>query len=493
MTILRRSSRVLGLLTALAFLQWPAWGQGPSVIPHQRLVDEVLVRSGRAEASADTFSTEEFLTEGYVRIRLGLFEVLMDRVSVRELQDADNFVKVCVSLLTLQECWLDWVEPSVDADALKSLRKDFKELKRWLGKVRGSQISKLAKGLEDWGVEEESDLYVGLRTRASLRAVAERLAESMGRGAFMGLAREDSPESIILAPRRRPFVEWVALAGWVYPELRGGFWHDGIADWTQFYMDRYKVMALEFAAPGAGVANWTAGMAMNSRVDTGMEQQLTQLACNSLVDSYYGERIPESLAGALSVNLVIDVFGECRTRVDGDLRTRRTEAYERFVPGGRSEGGWLPAISADSWWRTESNYGADRFSGPLNMAQKNGYKDSRDRIRAFRLRNDADSAKFVVKAPFLGLAAAEMPVPPSSYVGDYKELLRSYRTAFVNWLHHERGNRAEETFAALLVELAQTPQDLEEVLAETYGLPLSTEELTSKDLEGQFLHWILKQ
>ena len=464
--------------------------QSFSSIPHERLVRDFLARSGRADASPDTFSTEEFLDQGYIRIRLGLFELLLDRESARSLPDADNFKKVCDSVLVLQDCWLDWVEPSADAEVVTSIRHDIKELSKWMKRVRGSQIAKLVKGMEDWESDESSDLYVGLNSRASVREIAERLAQAMGTGAFMGLEREDTPESIIMAPRRLPFIEWVSLAGWVYPDLKKAFWQDDVAVWTQFYMDRYKVMSLEF---GSGASNWSAGIAMNSRVATGMEQQLTQLATNSLVDNYYGDRVPESFAGALAVNLVIDVFGECRTRADGDLRSRRTEAYERFVPGGLSEGGWLPAISADSWWRQESNYGADRFVGPLGAAQKNGYKDSRDRLRTFRLRNDADSHNQIVRAPFLGLAAADMPVPGSTFRGDYKELLRAYRTAFVYWLHSERTKDAEELFSKLLVHLAGTKEDLEAALVELFSAPLSSVELTDDDLEGQFLAWILRQ
>ncbi|HIF41804.1 MAG TPA: hypothetical protein EYQ74_11980 [Planctomycetes bacterium] len=459
-------------------------------IPHERLVADLLARSGRAGVSPDTFSTEEYLDQGYIRIRLGLFELLLDRESARSLPDADNYKKVCDSVLVLQDRWLDWVEPSADAELIARMRDDIKELAKWLKRVRGSQIAKLVKSMEDWETDEASDLYLGLNARASVREIAARLAEAMGTGAYMGLDREDMPETIILAPRRLPFIEWVSLAGWVYPEMKAGFWQDGVAVWTQFYLDRYKVMSLEF---GKGASNWSAGIAMNSRVSTGMEQQLTQLATNSLVDSYYGDRVPESFAGALSVNLVIDVFGECRTRADGDLRSRRTEAYERFVPGGLSEGGWLPAISADSWWRQESNYGADRFVGPLGSAQKNGYKDTRDRLRTFRLRNDADSHDEIVRAPFLGMAAADMPVPGSTFRGDYKELLRAYRTAFVYWLHSERAKDAEEVFSKLLVHLAGTKEDLEEAIASLYDVPLSSTELTNEDLEGQFLAWVLRQ
>jgi hypothetical protein len=488
----RRPLKAVVLLIALLWVGTPsALGQRSfSSIPHDRLVKEVLVRSGRADASPDTFSTEEFLDQGYIRIRLGLFELLLDRESARSLPDADNFKKVCDSVLVLQDRWLDWVEPSADAELIDSIRSDIKELSKWMKRVRGSQIAKLVKGMEGWESDESSDLYVGLNSRASVREISARLAEAMGTGAFMGLDREDKPEPIIMTPRRLPFIEWVSLAGWVYPDLKSSFWQDDVAVWTQFYMDRYKVMALEF---GTGASNWSAGIAMNSRVATGMEQQLTQLATNSLVDSYYGDRVPESFAGALAVNLVIDVFGECRTRADGDLRSRRTEAYERFVPGGLSEGGWLPAISADSWWRQESNYGADRFIGPLGAAQKNGYKDSRDRLRTFRLRNDADSHNEIVRAPFLGLAAADMPVPGSTFRGDYKELLRAYRTAFVYWLHSERAKDAEQVFSQLLVHLAGTKEDLEEALKGLYGVPLSSAELTKEDLEGQFLAWILRQ
>ena len=81
---------------------------------------------------------------------------------------------------------------------------------------------------------------------------------------------------------------------------------------------------------------------------TGMQQQIAQLAGNAMIDNLFGDKIPPSLAGALSVNLVIDVYGECNTRVDGDLRARRMAAREFFVPGGASEGGVLPPNLADS-------------------------------------------------------------------------------------------------------------------------------------------------
>ena len=86
-----------------------------------------------------------------------------------------------------------------------------------------------------------------------------------------------------------------------------------------------------------------------------------------------------------------------------------------------------------------------------------------------------------------------MPVPGSTFRGDYKELLRAYRTAFVYWLHSERAKDAEQVFSQLLVHLAGTKEDLEEALKGLYGVPLSSAELTKEDLEGQFLAWILRQ
>ncbi|MDP6741278.1 MAG: hypothetical protein QF404_14810, partial [Planctomycetota bacterium] len=77
----RRPLKAVVLLFALLSVGTPsALGQRSfSSIPHDRLVKEVLARSGRADASPDTFSTEEFLDQGCIRIRLGLFELLLDR------------------------------------------------------------------------------------------------------------------------------------------------------------------------------------------------------------------------------------------------------------------------------------------------------------------------------------------------------------------------------------------------------------------------------
>ena len=142
-TNFRRPLAAIVYLLALLWAGMPsALGQQPfNTIPHKRLVKDFLARSGRADASPDTFSTEDFLDQGYVRIRLGLFELFLDRESARSLPDADNFKKVCASVLVLQDRWLDWVAPSADADEIALIRDDLKELSKWVKRVRGSQIA----------------------------------------------------------------------------------------------------------------------------------------------------------------------------------------------------------------------------------------------------------------------------------------------------------------------------------------------------------------
>lgn len=458
------------------------------VIDYERLATDLLARHGHSDANPDTFEVGSMLGGSFVHARVGLFEVYISAAGARNETDAASFKRMLEALVALQGAWLEWLDPVAD---LGTAERDLEVLARWLKGVRGGRIAKAAR--EHGG----GDLFEQLGAKKSVREAGQRAAHAMASGAALGLTAGDEPEPVVLAPTRREFVEFVALAGWLYPDLQGIFWQPQVASWTNFYVDQYKVLALEFAGAGA-MSHWGAGIAMDANAEDGMAQQISQLAANSLIDHYFGDRIPPSLAGGLSVNLVIDLFGQCSTRVDGDLRSRRNEAYEVFVPGGNSAGGWLPAIAADSRWRQQQ--GADHFVGVLRAAQRAGASSARsprDRVQLFELIADGERHRMTLRGPFLGSSGAENAPPPMDYRGDYKEFLRSYRTCFVHWLRERvRGSTrdSQQSFARLLVTVAGSGSDgLEDAFERVYDSPLSSSELTKKDLEGEFLYWLSRQ
>ncbi|MCA9001790.1 MAG: hypothetical protein KDB61_07700, partial [Planctomycetes bacterium] len=255
------------------------------------------------------------------------------------------------------------------------------------------------------------------------------------------------------------------------------------------------------------------GSDMEDRAATGLKQQICQLASLGLVDNYFGGKVPPSVAGGLSVNLVVDVFNECNTRVDGDLRERRKEARSMFVPGGQSEGGVLPPNLADSRWR--DTHGKDRFIGVLKAAQAAGRdaqprKDRKDKVRYFELLSDDETERAVTEAPVLGSLGQNRKVVPLTYYGDRLEFARCYSTCFLYWMREKAGGKkpkdSYKVFAEWLKAMGNTveldaggivaadPIDtFENIFRDKYGLSLSDADLDPKvSLEGAFLNWLPK-
>jgi hypothetical protein len=473
------------LLACLALtLAGPATAQ--QAIPFERLAKSALERMAPGDSNPETLDLERAFRGSCLYVRLGLYEVYLSRRSAEDPTHSDEFARVMQTVLDIQAAWLGWLEP---VEEFRQAEKDLKTLRKWAASVRGGQLSALAKKGGD-------EVYAGLKAKGSVVEAAERFAAFMGTGQALGLAREDQAEPLVLAGDRTEFLELLSFCGWLYPYLQEIYWQDDVGSWTNCYVDRYKFISMQFASP-FGSAHWGAGTPMDANAEDGLAQQVTQLAANSLIDSYFAARIPPSLAGALSVNLTIDVFGTCDTRVDGDLTSRRTEAFEMFVPGGASEGGWLPARAADSRWR--EHQGSDHFVAVLKAAQKNGAEEmarAKGKLQHFELENDAGNKRRTVSGPFLGSPAEDLVEPPQQYQGDYKEFLRSYRSCFVHWLRDESQGKEKASrvaFARWLMHLgSEQDMSLEQSLEEVFGAPLSHTDLDQKVLEGSFLTWLKK-
>ena len=197
--------------------------------------------------------------------------------------------------------------------------------------------------------------------------------------------------------------------------------------------------------------------------------------------------------------MIIELYGACHTRLDGDARSKRTEKREIFIRGGRSEGGELPQNVAESRWRQD--YGKHHYLRVLKQVQRSGAssdKRNRHKYNSFLLMGDDAGARFIAHAPLLGPPKGEPESPPDNVYGDYREFVRAYKTGFLFWLRTSAvGSRtkSEQAFAKLLMEITRGGEEasLSATIEAEYGVPLSDPGVTPDSLEGQFVKWLAKQ
>ena len=479
----------------------------------EALAQDSLRRRGLADRTPETFDFREYCSRDFVHLEVGLFDLFMEEASFGERKHGERFFQVAASLARLQVDWLDWVDP---ADQVAKEQEDIaKDLVKFLESVSMAGLAEASASTGEAAMEsrEAADLWTRLEVKEDRLATFRELAEYLQTDGGLGLQRERTPEPIVLYPDRGSYVELIAVAGWARPEARSRMWSADVFTWTNFYVNEWRFVSMEYGVPNADASSYRQGIPMESRSATGLEQQICQLASLGLFDNYFGGRIPPAVAGGLSVNLVIDLFGECNTRVDGDLRERRKEAREMFVPGGLSEGGVLPPNLADSRWR--EFHGKHRFLRILKESQKKGAsavkgRDRKDKVRYFELIADDEIERTVTEAPVLGKGAKGLGSLPNQFYGDRLEFARSYSSGFLYWLREKGGGRKAKDshlkFASLLrtfanselpdsggILAAEPESNFDEVFAGEYDRLLSDPDLDPKvSLEGAFLHWLPK-
>lgn len=471
--------------------------QGESAIPasaprgnlsYEEIARRFLVDHGLAGARREDVSLPEILRTDFIRADVGLFELRMPALDLERRESAGAFRDICESLFSAQRIWLEWIDPTGTETA--QMEKDLDTLERWAGRWKVSAFAE-PDGRGVYDIHDASD---------KLRAAQQRVRAGLLAGDGLGGTLSGSkPISLVLMPTRAQFVEFLNFVGWLRPELASHYWVAGTDRWMHFFLDEMLVYALEFKASGNVGNDYTRGESMNARNPRGMVEQITHLALDALLDRQYDGALPSAFASGLSMNLVIDQFGEVDTRIDGDLSGRQTERREVFVPGGRSEGGRLPRHDADSRWRVDQ--GKHHFRRVLRAAQKAGAserKRSGNRVAHFLLESRSGHATHVVTAPVLGSHAADRVGPPSRLEGDYLEFLRSYKSAFLYWLREDgSGSRRDSNaaFAGLLRAMADASnaRDFEATVEEIYGSALSNSDANEDCLEGRFLKWLSRR
>jgi hypothetical protein len=421
-----------------------------------------------AERCGGASAVEEALAQGCERVAVGVFEVYYPKELEKE--PAERVERALQALIDVQGAWLELFGdgPSV---------------------ARGIDMTEaLAKA------HKSGDL-------ATAEASAE-LAALLGGSEATGFAPVAARKArIVLAPGRRDFQQMVAFFGAADSNLRGLYWHDGVRVWTEFWWYDLQVVALEYPPVAGDGDDPGKGIPMDFREETGLEQHVAQRGTVSLAWYAFDEGLPPAIELGLAQMLVVACYGENNARSGGSVRGNATEAYEAFVPGGSSSGGALPPINADSPWRADK--GEDHFVKVLRASQKAGSKKipkeaegEHEAIAWFQLRTE--NGTHGVRAPFLGVVSRGKEQPPEEFASDYLEFFRAYKTAFLHWLAEEGAGKAKESraaFRALAAKVAGAGGKgaFEDLAAEVYGVPLSSEDGAEESLEWRFLAWLAKQ
>jgi hypothetical protein len=474
---------LLAALLAASTLSVPA-----AELPHAELAETFLQRHGLEGRSPEEVQLGAVLSEHFVAADVGLFQVWIPRTSLEDRVRATDFRDCCAALCEAQARWVGWLDGS--ARDGEPLTEALEQHRRWISKwpVRELTAGEAGNALDLLGADEEA------------RAASDAAAAALRLGSVLGLSFESpAPVRLVLMPERARFVEFLAFTGWHNPDLRSIYWAPGVETWTEFRIQDLQVIALEYPAVAPAPGDHATGSSMKDRHPKGLEQQVVQLGMNQLLAHLHGASMPDAMVRALSINLLIDQYGECHTRNDGDLRGRVTGEREIFVHGGRSEGGLLPPNVAENRWR--SDHGKHRYTRILKQAQRSGAsqdKRNKHRYNAFLLFADDDREQAVAHAPIYGPGPGEPEVLPEAFAQDLSEFLRAYDVAF---LHHLRTagagskTRSAEAFAQLLGRLtsgADSP-GFAKAVEEVYGAPLSDPEVGTDSVEGRYLKWLSKQ
>ncbi|MDP6762637.1 MAG: hypothetical protein QF903_06555 [Planctomycetota bacterium] len=471
-----------GIVVAIALCTLATAARGAAFqLDHAAAAQELLARDGITIEDGGPIDPLAYVRSRSVTANIGAFEVSISKAALAERRAARDLRDSCVSLVEVQEHWLEWTGSAAGAEAEAA---DLRALRTWVSKWNLGALRSV--GERGNGRETE------------LPGLNEEIESTLARLRTRSLEAGRRPVRLVLVPSREEFVGLCCLAGQARPSLRPALWVEGIEKWTWFFVDDVRFVSLEYATIDATPTDYSRGTRIDSRNPSGLRQHVSQLAVNEMLRARYGEGASAAFVSGIAMNLVIDIFGEVDTRIDGDLRGRMTRAREMFIPGGNPAGGVLPKISADTRWRTHR--GKYHFVRILRQAQKAGGNRRRgvDKVRTFLLQNDNGRLEYALRAPVLGPTAVPTVTPPSWAESDRLEFIRAYKSGFLFWLRENGGaddDDARAAFGRLLAALERSrgTASLEETLERVYGIPLSEPELGEDCLEGRFLRWLSKQ
>jgi hypothetical protein len=448
-----------------------------------------------------TCELETVVAAGYASVRIGAFELSLP-VEVLGGKRAEEAKELAGALVDLQTVWVEWF--CEHDDARERAVGGLETLAAWIDGWSKAELKKLAGGS---GV----NLYEALGAGEDVLKASNDVREVvMARGA-MGIApRHTEVIRMLGCPTRRDFMEMVGYAGLLGEDKKTELWFDGVDQWTQFWIDRTLVMALEYA-PWSPDPQFETGLSMRKFDKDGLRQQFVLQAARALLFTSFNRNDLALLEKGLAVDLTIAVCDAANT-VDGEGSITSsggmTAPYSRFVPGGNPAGGTLPPIPAASMDAVMENHwrkggGSDYYVKPLKKGQKEGAKRAKkdkerrlakDKAAHFQLLGET-GRKLVITAPFLGREAAKRQYPGPDFLNDYREFYRSYQACFLHWLsEHGVEGDPEQSFAKyreLIVRMGGSASlVIDDVVETVYGTALSGLEPEGDGLEWRFLRWL---
>ena len=477
--------RIAAALGAFAFLSLGALARQSD---YGEAVQRFRATHGLEKAGEGEASVEAALTTVFAAVDVGWFEVRYPWTQLADPKRCEELRDLLLGLVDLQlrvRAWLDVekAEPSPPEEAAA--------LRAWIKGWRGDAMKKAVAGRKP---DEALPDVLGIN--AATRGALDRFRDSFRAGTAFGIDLKGAKTRLVLAPTRDHFVGFVAWVGAAKDDWKQLAWSANLPQRVEFHVNDMIVLALTSPAPDGNGA----GIAMDTREKSGLLQHVAQYSADRSLKHLFGATLDTTLHSGLAVDLVIELCGENNARLFGNTDGNSIAARERFVPGGRSEGGKLAARSADSRWRAEK--GKDYFVKQLKLAQTEGGKVAKSLGESapapwahFILdASDKPNVKDIAHAPALGAFAASQQIP-ANFFADFQEFLRAYRACFVWWLANEAkaADGGRRGVAQLLrARLAKPDASLDELATQAFGVPLATATPDTKSLEWQFLVWLSK-
>jgi len=464
-------------------------------IPFSEYADSFAKASGHQDVKRDEKALALVLDDSHVAVKIGLFDVWHPRLMLRDGDTAKQFKIAAGTLVDLQERWIDWTTDDV---VREQCSEDIKILKKWINSWSLKKISRRKDG-----DNRRPDLLDLLKAKETVSAASSRFENIM-----IKPENTESDEevvravSLILTPTRKNFLEVASFVGSLSEENKKLLWRDSVAMWTTFNCENIHVIAMEYPANYPGSGDITLGVEMNVNEKTGLLQHVAQNATDLLITHYHRNILPAEIINGFAMNMVLEMYKENNVRSGVNTDGKTLPAFSKFVPAGRSMGGWHPKRRSrgdESRWRKDK--GKDLFLTELRKAQKDGAKKAaRDKKKnsskaAFFALQSVEGAKDqTVQAPFFMVTGGGKTLP-DGYVNDFKEFFRAYRCAFVFWLMN-KAMETEETPSSsdLLRRLLRRPdgEGSESIVKDVYGIPLTGDDETVDSLEWRFLDWLAR-
>ena len=499
--------RSVSTVFLLASVLLPTFASANAPVPQDAIpfkeLGEAFAKANCPEGTDPAIcSPEDVIASRYATFRAGAFEFAFPIDFFGDKRNVEVAV-VITAALDLQEEWFKRFakEPAT----LEAAQAELAILKDWIDGWSKPKLKKLAKKGEGGAL---LDL---LMAEDSVREATVRLAPMIYDAETMSIVPQFIEEiPVLFCPTRANFMQLVGYAGLVYPDVQTSAWSPNTAEWTQFWMDMTMVVALQYS-PWTDDPKFNLGMSMNKFEKDGQRQHVVQQMAAALTGKTLNRLDCPLLDKGLAVHMTVAVCGKANT-IDGEGAISSTGAstapYERFVPGGKSEGGVLPAISAvgfdvtrESDWRKAKK--GELYFDALQAGQKQGGKRAKkDKKRPLYRRAEAhfglkapDGKNAAVTAPFLSDFADQRPYPEGPFLNDFREFFRSYQTCFLDWLEKtgsdgDTSEAAKAKFVELLSKLSlEKDVSLDDAVQAIYGEPLSTLD-GSAGLEWRFLLWL---